>query len=158
MFTFQTSSSLRKSSNPLVKGLPHRPCHPNTMTRVTTKTGNARSLLQPLPLLLVAVAVMLATTTVTVAALDCVQCGEYNDDGVGAITPCLNYSDAISHRYLKRCPRKSHKFCIVSVNGNRGGVLEVASFGKCSHLASSIHSPMNRILASKLRLLILKQM
>lgn len=66
---------------------------------------------------LVVVAVVLLTTPTSVAALDCIQCGEYNDDGVGAITPCLNYSDALAHRYLKKCPRTAHKFCIVSVIG-----------------------------------------
>lgn len=46
-------------------------------------------------------------------ALQCYQCGQYND-GVGSITPCLNYSEHLAHLHLKDCPRASDKFCIVS--------------------------------------------
>ena len=49
----------------------------------------------------------------TVNALKCYQCGQYND-GVGSITPCLNYSEPFAHLHLKECPRSSDKFCIVS--------------------------------------------
>lgn len=49
----------------------------------------------------------------SVNALQCYQCGQYND-GVGSITPCLNYSVNLAHLHLKECPRKTDKFCIVS--------------------------------------------
>lgn len=48
-----------------------------------------------------------------VSALDCYQCGQYND-GVGSITPCLIYSEPLEKEHLKTCPRGSDKFCIVS--------------------------------------------
>lgn len=44
--------------------------------------------------------------------LQCQQCGQFND-GVGSITPCLNYSEKNAHNYLKECPRKTDKFCVV---------------------------------------------
>jgi hypothetical protein len=43
------------------------------------------------------------------SALQCFQCGQYND-GVGSITPCLNYSAALAHLHLKDCGRGSDKF------------------------------------------------
>ena len=43
--------------------------------------------------------------------LQCQQCGQFND-GVGSITPCLNYSEKNAHNYLKECPRKTDKFCV----------------------------------------------
>lgn len=46
---------------------------------------------------------------VTTIALQCWQCGQYND-GVGSITPCINYT----HMVLKECPSREHTFCIVS--------------------------------------------
>ena len=46
-------------------------------------------------------------------ALQCYQCGQFND-GVGSITPCLNYSANLAHLHLKECSRKSDKFCVVS--------------------------------------------
>lgn len=49
-------------------------------------------------------------------ALSCYQCGQFND-GVGSITPCLNYSANLAHLHLKECSRKSDKFCVVS-NGS----------------------------------------
>lgn len=48
------------------------------------------------------------TTTI---ALRCWQCGQYND-GIGSITPCINYT----HMVLKDCPSREHEFCIVSIN------------------------------------------
>lgn len=51
--------------------------------------------------------------TSAVDALQCYQCGQYND-GVGSITPCNNYSVNSAHLHLKDCPRKTDKFCIVS--------------------------------------------
>lgn len=49
-----------------------------------------------------------------VTALDCYQCGQYND-GVGSITPCLEYSDPLDKTYLKSCPHKTDKYCIVGI-------------------------------------------
>lgn len=59
--------------------------------------------------------VVLAILLVASNALQCYQCGQYND-GVGSITPCLNYTEQTAHFYLKDCPRSSDKFCIVSNN------------------------------------------
>lgn len=50
----------------------------------------------------------------TVNGLKCNMCGQYNE-GVGSITPCLNYSDQYAHLYLKECSKKSEKYCVVSV-------------------------------------------
>lgn len=59
---------------------------------------------------------VLITTTVVVLsdALQCHQCGQYND-GVGSITPCLNYSEHLAHLHLKSCPRATDQYCIVSL-------------------------------------------
>lgn len=48
-------------------------------------------------------------------ALKCYQCGQYND-GVGSITPCLNYTEKTAAFYIKDCPRSSDAYCIVSWN------------------------------------------
>lgn len=50
----------------------------------------------------------------TTNGLQCHICGQFND-GVGSITPCLNYTETNAHLYLKECPRKSDKFCVVSI-------------------------------------------
>ncbi|XP_017478614.1 PREDICTED: uncharacterized protein LOC108368284, partial [Rhagoletis zephyria] len=47
----------------------------------------------------------------TVNGLKCHMCGQYNE-GVGSITPCLNYSDQYAHLYLKECSKKSEKYCV----------------------------------------------
>lgn len=45
--------------------------------------------------------------------LKCYKCGQYNE-GVGSITPCLNYSEQHQHLYLKECSKKSDNYCVVS--------------------------------------------
>ncbi|XP_053947203.1 uncharacterized protein LOC128855953 [Anastrepha ludens] len=50
----------------------------------------------------------------TVNGLKCHMCGQYNE-GVGSITPCLNYSDQYAHLYLKECSKKSEKYCVSSL-------------------------------------------
>ncbi|CAD6992480.1 putative uncharacterized protein DDB_G0282133 [Ceratitis capitata] len=50
----------------------------------------------------------------TVNGLKCNMCGQYNE-GVGSITPCLNYSDQYAHLYLKECSKKSEKYCVVCI-------------------------------------------
>ncbi|XP_018908945.2 uncharacterized protein [Bemisia tabaci] len=45
------------------------------------------------------------------AALRCYQCGEYND-GVGSITPCLNYTA----NHLKECPSRLSLNCVKYVS------------------------------------------
>ena len=65
------------------------------------------------------VGVCLASILALSNALQCYQCGQYND-GVGSITPCLNYSEKSAHLHLKDCPRSSDKYCIVStIRGRR---------------------------------------
>ncbi|XP_072377318.1 uncharacterized protein [Diabrotica undecimpunctata] len=53
------------------------------------------------------IAGILVSCVVGAFALQCFQCGMYND-GVGSITPCLNES----LMKLIECPKKDHKFCI----------------------------------------------
>ncbi|KAK4875006.1 hypothetical protein RN001_011428 [Aquatica leii] len=43
----------------------------------------------------------------TTIGLQCYLCGQYND-GVGSITPCINYT----HMQLKDCPLKEQAYCI----------------------------------------------
>ncbi|XP_012281624.1 uncharacterized protein LOC105700395 isoform X2 [Orussus abietinus] len=43
--------------------------------------------------------------------LSCFKCGQYND-GVGSITPCINYT---AHMHLKECP-PSAEWCIKYVS------------------------------------------
>lgn len=57
--------------------------------------------------------ILLIKSLLFVDALKCYQCGQYND-GVGSITPCLNYTDKTAAFYLKDCPRSSDAYCIVS--------------------------------------------
>lgn len=59
--------------------------------------------------------IVMASVIAVGHTLQCHQCGQYND-GVGSITPCLNYTDQSAHLYLKDCPRSSDKFCIVSIH------------------------------------------
>lgn len=59
------------------------------------------------------IAISLSTMCIMANALKCYQCGQYND-GVGSITPCLNYSEQSAPLHLKECPRSSDAYCIVS--------------------------------------------
>ncbi|XP_073818257.1 uncharacterized protein [Musca autumnalis] len=52
---------------------------------------------------------------VGVDGLKCQMCGQYNE-GVGSITPCLNYSEQNAHLYLKECSKKSEKYCVKYVS------------------------------------------
>lgn len=56
---------------------------------------------------------LLIFTVTSTNGLQCYQCGQFND-GVGSITPCLNYSETTAHLHLKECPGKGDKFCVVS--------------------------------------------
>lgn len=56
--------------------------------------------------------VLLVFTIISTNALQCHICGQFND-GVGSITPCLNYTKENAHLHLKECPRKTDKFCVV---------------------------------------------
>jgi len=55
---------------------------------------------------------LLVFTIASTNGLQCYQCGQFND-GVGSITPCLNYSETTAHLHLKECPGKGDKFCVV---------------------------------------------
>lgn len=59
---------------------------------------------------------LLVFMIVSTNGLQCYQCGQFND-GVGSITPCLNYTETNAHFYLKDCPRRTDKFCVVSLKG-----------------------------------------
>lgn len=61
----------------------------------------------------IALLTVLVCGLVTVNGLKCYMCGQYNE-GVGSITPCLNYSEQYAHLYLKECSKKSEKYCVVS--------------------------------------------
>lgn len=63
--------------------------------------------------LVLCLVLLIVNTIVSTNGLQCYQCGQFND-GVGSITPCLNYSEKNAHNYLKECPRKTDKFCVVS--------------------------------------------
>lgn len=62
---------------------------------------------------IVLIAINLAVMLIVSNALKCYHCGEYNE-GVGSITPCLNYTEQSAHLFLKDCPRSIDKYCIVS--------------------------------------------
>ena len=62
---------------------------------------------------IIALLTVLVCGLVTVNGLKCYMCGQYNE-GVGSITPCLNYSEQYAHLYLKECSKKSEKYCVVS--------------------------------------------
>lgn len=57
--------------------------------------------------------ILVAKSLLFADALKCYQCGMYNE-GVGSITPCLNYTETTAQYYLKDCPRSSDNYCIVS--------------------------------------------
>ncbi|XP_070493739.1 uncharacterized protein [Chironomus tepperi] len=59
---------------------------------------------------------LLVFTIASTNGLQCYQCGQFND-GVGSITPCLNYSETTAHLHLKECPGKGDKFCVKYVTG-----------------------------------------
>ena len=44
------------------------------------------------------------------SSIRCYQCGQYTD-GVGSITPCINYTERL---HLKECPHPTAQHCIVS--------------------------------------------
>ncbi|KAH0820082.1 hypothetical protein MTP99_016528 [Tenebrio molitor] len=60
-------------------------------------------------------AAVLGGFVASAVALQCYQCGQYND-GVGSITPCINET----HMELKECPSLNHVYCIVSMRGVPG--------------------------------------
>lgn len=64
--------------------------------------------------LFVCVVLLLVFTIISTNGLQCHICGQFND-GVGSITPCLNYTETNAHLHLKECPRKTDKFCVVSM-------------------------------------------
>lgn len=66
------------------------------------------------PSLFLCLMILLVCMIITTNGLQCHICGQFND-GVGSITPCLNYTDANAHLHLKECPRKTDKFCVVSI-------------------------------------------
>lgn len=59
--------------------------------------------------------ILVTKSLIFAEALKCYQCGQYND-GVGSITPCLNYTEQTAPSYLKDCPRSSDAHCIVSAS------------------------------------------
>ncbi|XP_037923045.1 U-scoloptoxin(05)-Sm1a [Hermetia illucens] len=63
----------------------------------------------------VVVASVLAFAVVLTNGLKCYMCGQYNE-GVGSITPCLNYSEKYAHLYLKECSRPSERYCVKYVS------------------------------------------
>ncbi|XP_065360159.1 uncharacterized protein LOC135954038 [Calliphora vicina] len=63
----------------------------------------------------IALLTVLVCGLVTVNGLKCYMCGQYNE-GVGSITPCLNYSEQYAHLYLKECSKKSEKYCVKYVS------------------------------------------
>ncbi|TMW54337.1 hypothetical protein DOY81_000610 [Sarcophaga bullata] len=63
---------------------------------------------------IIALLTVLVCGLVTVNGLKCYMCGQYNE-GVGSITPCLNYSEQYAHLYLKECSKKSEKYCVIPV-------------------------------------------
>lgn len=63
--------------------------------------------------LFLCVVLLLVFMVLSTNGLQCHICGQFND-GVGSITPCLNYTETNAHLHLKDCPRKTDKFCVVS--------------------------------------------
>lgn len=66
------------------------------------------------PSLCLYLVILLVLIIASTNGLQCHICGQFND-GVGSITPCLNYTETNAHLHLKECPRKSDKFCVVSM-------------------------------------------
>ncbi|RZF41787.1 hypothetical protein LSTR_LSTR005249 [Laodelphax striatellus] len=58
------------------------------------------------------VAFIIFSAVVPTLTLRCYQCGQYND-GVGSITPCINYTERL---HLKDCPTKLSQNCIKYVS------------------------------------------
>ncbi|XP_059488586.1 lymphocyte antigen 6D [Neocloeon triangulifer] len=70
--------------------------------------------MQPSAPALVAILAFFVVVPEESAALRCFQCGQYND-GVGSITPCINYSE---EKNLKECPSTDSNYCIKYVSGS----------------------------------------
>ncbi|XP_034234569.1 uncharacterized protein LOC117641395 [Thrips palmi] len=77
-----------------------------------------------------AVMLMLITVVPTASALRCFQCGFYTD-GVGSITPCINYTVEL---HLKECPKEKSKSCLKYVSE---GVTVRACSDECIEKESS---------------------
>ncbi|XP_023308844.2 uncharacterized protein LOC111690571 [Lucilia cuprina] len=104
--------------------------HPVELEKLTTatssaaleKSGSGRKVFRTMPSFkimsyqnFIALLTVLVCGLVTVNGLKCYMCGQYNE-GVGSITPCLNYSEQYAHLYLKECSKKSEKYCVKYVS------------------------------------------
>uniref|UniRef100_A0A1B6GD31 UPAR/Ly6 domain-containing protein n=1 Tax=Cuerna arida TaxID=1464854 RepID=A0A1B6GD31_9HEMI len=63
-------------------------------------------------LLLVVIFTLFALFVIPTSSLKCYQCGQYTD-GVGSITPCINYTERL---HLKDCPLATSQQCIKYVS------------------------------------------
>ena len=79
------------------------------------KARNKKKMMATYRSLVPCLSLILIVNVIVSNGLQCHRCGEYND-GVGSITPCLNYTEQNAHTYFKECPRKTDKFCVVSEN------------------------------------------
>ncbi|XP_037943611.1 uncharacterized protein LOC119676443 [Teleopsis dalmanni] len=89
-----------------------------TITETSTATNQRARAMAPATRIMsyqncIALLALLLCGLATVDGLKCHMCGQYNE-GVGSITPCLNYSEQYAHLYLKECSKKSEKYCVVS--------------------------------------------
>ncbi|CRK87045.1 CLUMA_CG000873, isoform A [Clunio marinus] len=91
--------------------------------------------------LIFSMVIVLFTLIIATNGLQCHICGQFND-GVGSITPCLNYTETNAHLHLKECPRKTDKFC-VKKQWNKRNLSLPASHSKLFIL--------NRMLKEKIR-------
>lgn len=73
---------------------------------------------------------MLLTAVPSASALRCFQCGFYTD-GVGSITPCINYTKEL---HLKECPKEKSKSCLKYVSE---GITVLACSDECVEKESS---------------------
>uniref|UniRef100_A0A1I8M6K3 Snake toxin/toxin-like domain-containing protein n=1 Tax=Musca domestica TaxID=7370 RepID=A0A1I8M6K3_MUSDO len=87
----------------------------NTTTKTTTTSPSPSFKIMSYQRSIFALLAVLLCGLVGVDGLKCHMCGQYNE-GVGSITPCLNYSEQHAHLYLKECSKKSEKYCVKYVS------------------------------------------
>lgn len=108
--TTQSTTTISASAAAVVKGKP-------SDIKVDHKIFRSNTAMPSFKIMsyqnIIALLTVLVCGLVTVNGLKCYMCGQYNE-GVGSITPCLNYSEQYAHLYLKECSKKSEKYCVVS--------------------------------------------
>ncbi|KAM7360570.1 uncharacterized protein ACRADG_006218 isoform 1-T3 [Cochliomyia hominivorax] len=121
-FSFISSTSSTTAATAEISLMEHNNNNKPVELTDVTSGGSGRKVIRTMPSFkimsyqnFIALLTVLVCGLVTVNGLKCYMCGQYNE-GVGSITPCLNYSEQYAHLYLKECSKKSEKYCVKYVS------------------------------------------